>query len=253
MKAPVFDSNWSDEVKRVYDHDMREMWDKRIASHIYNMYHAQLEMYQSLVPKEAKRVLDVGCAQGTLALLLAEQGYSVMAVDLRQGFLDYAKTRWTHGDIVFKQGNVFDLGLKEKFDVIFANQIIEHLVYPQEMVEKLSALLNENGLLVMTTPNGKYFKNSQPSYTELGNPKDWEHMQFTADGDGHFFAYTPEELRDIFEKSGLKNIIVRSYETPWISGHIKFRYLHMVLPYCLLKWLDRFSKRLPFSRKFSHQ
>jgi len=97
MKRPIFNESWDDEVKRVYEHDMQEMWDKSIAGHIYNMYHSQLEMYQSLIPENAKCLLDVGCAQATLALMLAEKGYDVTAVDLRKKFIEYAKTRYTHG------------------------------------------------------------------------------------------------------------------------------------------------------------
>ena len=27
MKPPVFDENWSDEIKALYRHDVQEMWD----------------------------------------------------------------------------------------------------------------------------------------------------------------------------------------------------------------------------------
>ncbi len=164
MKHPVFDKSWSAEVQRVYDHDMQEIWDKSIAGHIFNMYHNQLEIYKSLVPEKAKKILDVGCAQATLALLLAEDGFDVTAVDLRADFLDYAKTRWTHGKIKFLQGNVFDIQIEKGFDVIFGNQILEHLVYPKEFIEKLSSLLEANGLIIMTTPNGEYINNRLPAY-----------------------------------------------------------------------------------------
>ncbi len=253
MKHPVFDKSWSAEVQRVYDHDMQEIWDKSIAGHIFNMYHNQLEIYKSLVPEKAKKILDVGCAQATLALLLAEDGLDVTAVDLRADFLDYAKTRWTHGKIKFLQGNVFDIQLEKGFDVIFANQILEHLVYPKEFIEKLSSLLEANGLIIMTTPNGEYINNRLPAYGELGDPKDWEHLQFFADGDGHFFAYTRAELMEIAKDSGLSSVQCTAFETPWISGHMKFRYLHRLIPYSALKQLDTLSRMLPWSQRYCHQ
>ena len=49
----------------------------------------------------ARTVLDIGAAQATLALLLAESGRSVTAVDIRPQFLEYAKTRYQRGDIRF--------------------------------------------------------------------------------------------------------------------------------------------------------
>lgn len=256
MKQPEFDSSWSDEVKHVYDHDMREIWDNSIATHIFNMYQSQLQRLKAFVPNESCRILDVGCAQATLAMQLAETGHKVTAMDLRQDFLDYAATRWTQGDIKFVCGNVLDIDpdtLPDKYDIIFANQIIEHLVYPLEMVSALKQLLTPKGRLVITTPNGKYLKNTLPTFTELGDPKQWEEKQFTADGDGHFFAYLDTELESIFQQAGLQSIHCESYETPWISGHMKFRYLHKVLPFSTLNTLDKTFLTLPFNKAISHQ
>lgn len=253
MKRPVFDPAWPAEVKRVYEHDMQEIWHSSLARHIFNMYHSQLEMYKSLVPGGAQCILDVGCAQATLALQLAEAGYEVTAVDIRGDFLDYAKSRYTHGAIEFLTGNVFDLEIDNKFDVIFANQILEHLVYPVEFVRKLALLLRSGGKIVMTTPNWAYIKNTLPSFSQLGNPKNWEHLQFTADGDGHFFAYTADELIDVFNRAGLRASQCSGYETPWISGHMKFRYLHQAVPYVMLKYLDQVFKAVPFSSRYCYQ
>ena len=253
MKPPSFDPNWSEEVQHVYMHDMQEMWDKSINPHIYNMYQSMLENYLALIPQKPCKILDVGCAQATLALLLAEQGHNVTVVDIRQEFLDYAKTRWTHGNIQFLQGNVLELDLDESFDIIFANQIIEHLVYPLELIQGLHKLLVNNGQLIITTPNADYIKNVLPTFKQLGDPKKWEHMQFTADGDGHFFAYLDTELMELFEQAGMHSTQCVPYETPWISGHMKFRHLHKLTPYTILKLLDRLTLKLPFSKKLGHQ
>lgn len=246
MKPPIFNPAWSAEVKRVYEHDMQEWWDKSRAPHIWNMYHAQQALYTRLLPASTGlKILDVGCAQATLALRLAEHGHLVTAVDIRQAFLDYAQSRYTHGKIEFICSNVFERDLTAEYDVIFANQIIEHLVYPVDFVRKLSDGLKPGGKLIMSTPNGRYIKNTLPSFTALGDPAQWEEQQFTADGDGHFFAYLPTELKHIMDDAGLINTQVMPFETPWISGHMKFRHLHRLLPARLLNILDQLSLRWP--------
>ena len=156
MKPPVFEENWSTEIKALYNHDVQEIWDASINRHVWNQYHNQLELYLGLagLPDETgvKKILDVGCAQGTLALLLAERGHHVVALDLRQGFLDYAKSRYTHGDIRFVLGNALDCEIEDRFDLIFANQIIEHLVYPEKLIKRLKGLLRSGGELVRDYP-----------------------------------------------------------------------------------------------------
>lgn len=246
MIPPIFNHTWPDDVQALYYHDIQEIWNPKIAQHMWNQYHNQLEMYFSFTGKNRKlKILDIGCAQGTLALLLAERGHTVFAVDIRQQFLDYAASRYQKGDIHFFCGNVMEIDFSEKFDLIFANQIIEHLIQPFEFTHRLSKWLKPNGCLVVTTPNGKYIGNSLPSFSDLGDASQYRHFEFSADGDGHFFAFNNKELVQAFEKSGLQQIIVRFFETPWISGHMKLRYLHSFIPYVVLKLLDRTFLRLP--------
>jgi 2-polyprenyl-3-methyl-5-hydroxy-6-metoxy-1,4-benzoquinol methylase len=257
MKPPVFDANWSDEIKALYRHDVQEMWNDSLNRHIWNQYHNQLRVYLELagVPEltDEKKILDVGCAQGTLALLLAERGHDVVALDLRPGFLEYAKTRYAHGRIRFVAGNALECDLDERFDLVFANQIVEHLVYPERLVRRLKGLLRAGGKLVVTTPNWHYIRNNLSSFEDIGDPTQFEHLQFTADGDGHFFAYTAGELEKIFATAGLKNIKSVFFESPFISGHLKLRYLHKVVPLNLLYALDCRVLASPLGRYLAHQ
>ncbi len=255
MKAPIFNPDWSAETVALYNHDMQELWDPTIAPQVWNQYHNQLAVYLSFVPDEPHiDILDVGCAQATLALLLAETEHRVVAMDLRQEFLDYAVSRYESGSIKFIQGNVLEIDLKESFDLIFANQIVEHLVYPLKMIVRLKNLLKPGGRLIITTPNGAYLKNSLPCFSDLGDPGQWEDRQFTADGDGHFFAYHRQELVELFEQAGFSSIATRFFETPWISGHMKVRYLHGRVPVGMLKILDRLTLTLPVVKRIcAHQ
>jgi 2-polyprenyl-3-methyl-5-hydroxy-6-metoxy-1,4-benzoquinol methylase len=254
MKPPIFNDSWDEEVRSLYRHDVQEIWDSALNRSAWNQYHAQLELYRSYAQGGKKRILDVGCAQATLAMLLAEEGHEVVAVDLRKKFLQYAKSRYTHGKIEFVETNVLDVEMPGKFDLIYANQIIEHLVHPQQMVSRLAMMLNEGGRLVVTTPNHSYLRNGLPTFTQLGDVAKYESKQFTADGDGHFFAYTREELLGYFSVARLCSIRSVFFETPLVSGHMKMRYLHAVVPYKPLLSLDRVVRALPiFGRKLSHQ
>lgn len=254
MKPPVFDPSWDDEVKAVYTHDLEELWDPRLAPHVWNQYHNQLDLYRSQVPETPCRILDVGCAQATLALQLAEQGHSVTAMDLRQPFLDYAASRFTHGDINFTCADALKLQLEPIYDVIFANQIIEHLIYPLELLQKLRAGLVPGGTLIITTPNHDYFRNSLPSFSELGAAEDYQHLQNTADADGHFYAYTASELERLFHQAEFTAIKTIHFETPFISGHSGIRHFVPYIPRQFMQWLDRGAlKTGPVAPKLAHQ
>jgi 2-polyprenyl-3-methyl-5-hydroxy-6-metoxy-1,4-benzoquinol methylase len=255
LKPPSPESRLIPEIQSLYEHDLREMWDPKIAPHIWNQYHHQLGLYRQLVRNlRPNSILDVGCAQGTLALLLAEAGYKVVANDIRVDFLEYAKSRYEHGDIEFVAGNVFEVQLTQRFDLVFANQIIEHLVYPTEFLRQLSDLLNPGGHVIVTTPNHSYFKNSLPTYAGIGDPALHVDRQFTADADGHFFAYTAEELTEFAKAAGFRRVSPFFFETPWISGHVKVRYLHSFTPVAVLRSLDYLTRIIPaVERRACHQ
>lgn len=253
MKPPQVSNSWPPEVKHLYEHDMREIWDRSIAPQIWNQYHNQLDLYQRLVHQlQPKTILDVGCAQGTLAMKLAESGFDVVANDMRHEFLEYAKSRYEKGKIEFVAGNIFEVQIDRRFDLVFANQIIEHLVYPVNFLRQLSGLLNPGGHIIVTTPNHSYFKNDLPTYSGIGDPAQYDDRQFTADADGHFFAYTAEELTESAKSAGFVSVKPFFFETPWISGHVKVRYLHRFTPVSILRLMDRLTRAVA-ERRACHQ
>jgi 2-polyprenyl-6-hydroxyphenyl methylase/3-demethylubiquinone-9 3-methyltransferase len=238
----------------LYRHDLQEVWDRSIAPHIWNQYHNQLDIYLALAGSTPLDILDVGCAQGTLALLLAEHGHRVTAVDLRQEFLDYARSRHTHGDVRFLRANALEEAIPGRYDLVFANQIIEHVVYPERLTARLAGVLRPGGRLVMATPNGDYLRNRLPAFREIGDPRQWEHRQHTADADGHFFAYVADELLDVFRSAGLREVRAMFFESPWISGHMRVRHVHRWMPAAVLRALDRLSLAMPgLGRRLAHQ
>lgn len=256
MKAPIYDATWPDDIKALYAHDMQEIWDRSIAPQVWLQYHNQLDLYQSLIPhNQSLRILDVGCAQATLALKLAEAGHEVVALDLRAGFLKYAESRYTHGNIRFVCGNVFaDSMSLGAFDIVFANQIFEHVFDPVPKIEILARYLKPAGELIITTPNWEYFVNKLPSLLEFEQLDVTQFEEFTADGDGHVFAYTAEELEKVCLSAGLLPGKTIFFESPFVSGHFKIRYIQRILPESLARWIDRITLNLPWvGRKFAHQ
>lgn len=253
MKRPERDPAWSEEVVEIWRNDLREIWDRDIERHSFHCYHNQLDQYLDLARTlQARSILDVGCAQGTLALMLAERGHEVTAIDIRPEFLNYASSRRESGEIRFIAANIMDQPDLGRFDLVFANQLIEHVIYPAQLLSSLARYVEPSGALVITTPNHDYFRNELPSYSELGDPTPYESLQFTAGGGGHFFAYTEEELKQAAASAGLQVVTVNYFESPWISGHFRVRHLHGVVPLPLLKWADRVALRVA-PRRFAHQ
>ncbi len=90
-----------------------------------------------------------------------------------------------------------------------------------------------------------------PSYRELGDPGRYQDRQFSAGGGDHLLAYTEDELRSFVAAAGLDVLSTTFFETPWISGHMKVRYFQRVLPFGVLRGLERATLMLA-GRRLGH-
>ena len=144
------------------------------------------------------RIADIGCAQGNLALLLGEAGYSVDAYDLNPRFLEYSKKKWTSGDVRWLDANAFEIAGNGEYDCVVLGEILEHVAHPDQLLAQALSLITPGGYLVATTPNGRFIRNPLPSYDEVIARCDearLEAEQFGPGGEHHLFAYTVDELR----------------------------------------------------------
>src|SRR3989344_5189322 len=83
-----------------------------------------------------KRVLDVGCRDGALTAAFAE-GNEVLGLDIDMHALETA--RRTLGIQVRHVDLNADWGLEaESFDAVVAAEVLEHLYYPEKVIEKIA-------------------------------------------------------------------------------------------------------------------
>lgn len=101
-----------------------------------------------------KNILDVGCGLGLLGKDLRKNGNNVFGIDVSNVALEAAKKELDEVMMVDLENNNWpDDLLRQRFDLIIAAEIIEHLLYPEKLLEKLAKLLKVGGQLIITTPN----------------------------------------------------------------------------------------------------
>lgn len=72
--------------------------------------------------------------------------------------LEISGTGWssfgfkTYQSLDYEQMDICELKLDRQFDLIFVEQVLEHVLWPHRAVKNLFAMLRPSGILVVTTP-----------------------------------------------------------------------------------------------------
>jgi 2-polyprenyl-3-methyl-5-hydroxy-6-metoxy-1,4-benzoquinol methylase/spore maturation protein CgeB len=109
---------------------------------------------------KGEKILDIGCSQGILPILLAREGKKVVGIDISEEAIDFAnklkseETETTQKNVKFIQGDFLKLNIKEKFDTIILGETLEHFFYPEKLITKILKNLNKNGIVIATVPFG---------------------------------------------------------------------------------------------------
>ena len=147
---------------------------------------------------EKIRVLDLGCGNGSLSHAIAQQGYDVVGVeDSKQG-VTIAKKSFPNCHFI--HSSIYDLPysqLRNSFDVVISVEVIEHLLYPKELVRAAAECLKPNGQLILTTPYHGYLKNLVLAVS--GKMDD--HFTVLWDG-GHIKFFSVKTLSSLLDSEG---------------------------------------------------
>ncbi|RJX20675.1 MAG: glycosyltransferase [Ammonifex sp.] len=163
---------------------------------ISGYFHYSRPELVELVPLQAKKVLDIGCAAGMMSAALKERGVEeVVGVEINAAAAQEAAARLDRvlvGDI-----EKLDLPYPEKyFDAVVMGDVLEHLRDPWVVLARLQNYLAEEGTVIASIPNVANISiimgliNGEWHYANAGI-LDRTHLRFfTLDGIREMFANT---------------------------------------------------------------
>lgn len=153
-------------------------------------------------PNQKLKILDLACGGGFLANSLAKCGHSVTGIDISQSSLEIAQ-KYDHTKTVnYEKHNVLNLKtlkIREKFDVICAMDLLEHVEEPKKLISEANYLLKSNGLFFFHT-----FNRNPISHFVIIKLVEW--LVPNTPKNLHIIDYfiKPEELQEMFQQNNLK-------------------------------------------------
>ena len=206
-------------------------------------------------PGPSLRVLDVGCGNGSqLALPLAIGGdLQLTGIDPDNASIEHARRfAGERANIKFRLGQIEDLFDQQPFDVVILSEVLEHLERPAEMLSAGVRLMDSNGILIVTVPNGYgefeidswIFSSFRLQKVVNALARKREVLGATDNhASGHVQFFTRARLRRLFDAAGL--VVIREGTASLLAGPIVG---HLVRQWPrFFEWNARITNHLPFS------
>lgn len=167
---------------------------------------------------KGKKVLDIGGGTGRTAFALQKRGYDVTVLDMDPDLVEYGKKH--HKGVKFVYGDARNIPLKEKFDEVILEHIIEHIKDQEKVISEVRKVLKKGGRLIISTPNKWMYR----AFLFFGRIAVFKWNEVFLHVPDHISELNPGEFRRLlspFEKVNLQGINPflekLSKKNPWIG------------------------------------
>lgn len=203
---PVFDkekgnfsANLKQGIKRIrdsYSYMNKHKIIGRAVRHFRNPKYTDIELYRERLER-GESFLDVGCRYGDMINEMREAGADAHGIE-----------PYIEKDIYYLNGTVvrkmFISEINRKFDIIFYNNVFEHLDNPADDMKMAASKLTNDGMIGLVFP-------AQGGLTEHFNEN-----AFVIQAPQHTFLHTEASIKKVLEDAGLiADRIIRKTIEKW--------------------------------------
>lgn len=116
------------------------------------IYWGVLKAFKDCKVKEGAKILEVGSGLGYFTFALNKAGYEARGLEYSETAAKFANEFFGNN---YTQGTIEEYAKnnKEKYDVVVATEVIEHVESPESFIEAFLEVLKPGGKIIITTPN----------------------------------------------------------------------------------------------------
>ena len=141
-------------------------------------------------------MLEVGCGAAGVLSFFKDRGSDVFGLDFDDVYLDEARLN----SIPVMKGSIENLKGTEKFDLIILSHLLEYIVDPVHLLQKLQRFLTKNGVIYIEVPSLDNVREGGYKYDLLNY---WQNV--------HTIHFTKESLNLLCKRVGLTSLKTTSF------------------------------------------
>ena len=164
----------------------------------YKYYSNPRPEMQALCPTGVSKILDIGCGSGAmLKELKTKYGVEAWGVEFMEERAAIAKE---HLDSVICKTaeNCIDDLPDAFFDVIYFNDVLEHLANPNQLLLQIKKKLVPGGKIISSIPNARFHK----VFGQYVFKKDWKYQKAGIMDFTHLRFFTSKSIKRMFAEAG---------------------------------------------------
>jgi 2-polyprenyl-3-methyl-5-hydroxy-6-metoxy-1,4-benzoquinol methylase len=107
-------------------------------------------IHQHLGEADARKVLELGCGAGPIAMSLVANNYQVKAIDVSAQAVEVARTHGVDAQV----GDAATFNDGAPYDAVILADVLAEVLVPERLLANAAINLCRGGLLLLSTPNG---------------------------------------------------------------------------------------------------
>lgn len=176
-----------------------DYYDQGIAKNpLQKLWHTQkLQEVIKLLPKDAKRVLDIGCSSAVLTAEVAKNlpSAKVTGIDSYKKAIDFAKSKYPSLELLVADAH--KLPFKDNvFDLVICTETLEHVTDPKKTLLEIKRVLTKNGKAIISMDSGSLAFRIIWYFWTKTKGRVWENA--------HLHEFNAKVLEDLIRQVGFK-------------------------------------------------
>lgn len=154
-----------------------------------------------MLPRVPRRLLDIGCSDGSLARTVKDRGSVAWGIELVPEYAAAAAERLDNvlqGDALDRTAELVQAG--ERFDAIICADSLEHMVDPWAVLRNVRKLVDDNGVVIVSLPNVHFYT----TFVALLLNRRWRYRERGIHDRTHLRWFTDLNARDMFSEAGFQ-------------------------------------------------